>query len=215
MAIVGTQEYSSPPNAAQKPGPLPYGSTISPGFEAPLDTSDCRMLSLVVAAGRLYAAFDAFVQDHNGNSLAGIAYFVLSPTFRGTLGATVLAQGTLGVANDNLLKPAFGVNPQGKGALAFTLVGPDYYPSAAFVPVNNFVPPITSFSLGSAIQLAAAGAFPEDGFTGYNNGVARWGDYATAVTGSDGSIWMTTEYIPNEPRTQLANWGTFLMHYVP
>jgi len=213
--IVATQPYSTPPNANQKPGPLPYGSTQIPGFEAPVDTLDCRMLSLVAAAGRLYVTFAALVQDQSTQYLAGVAYFVLSPTFRGTLAATVLAQGNLVTNNNHLVKPSFGVNAQGQGALAFTLVGPGYYPSAAFVPVNAFSPPNTSFSLGSAIQLAAPGAAPEDGFTGYQDGVARWGDYSTSVTGSDGSIWMIAEYIPNLPRTTFANWGTFLMHYVP
>jgi hypothetical protein len=62
--------------------------------------------------------------------------------------------------------------------------------------------------------LGAAGAAPEDGFTGYaffgGNGVARWGDYSAATADEDGSIWLATEFIPNSPRTQLANWGTFI-----
>ena len=40
--------------------------------------------------------------------------------------------------------------------------------------------------------------------------VARWGDYTAAVADADGSIWIATEYIPNAPRTLLANWGTFI-----
>ena len=38
---------------------------------------------------------------------------------------------------------------------------------------------------------------------------------SAAVAASDGSIWMGTEYIPNAPRTPLANWGTYLINYVP
>jgi hypothetical protein len=41
------------------------------------------------------------------------------------------------------------VNAQQKGGIVFTLVGPNDYPSAAFVPVNNT-------SVG-AIQIARAG----------------------------------------------------------
>jgi hypothetical protein len=71
------------------------------------------------------------------------------------------------------------------------------------------------------IQLAAQGALPEDGFTGYQDflgnvarSTARWGDYSTAVVASDGSVWMATEYIPNSPRTEFANWGTYITRLV-
>jgi hypothetical protein len=85
---------------------------------------------------------------------------------------------------------------------------PDYFPSAAFVLIDTV-------STGSTIQVSAPGAFPED-FSGYLNagfpeqGMARWGDYSTAVAASDGSIWTVAEYIANLPRTQLANWDTFI-----
>ena len=64
-----------------------------------------------------------------------------------------------------------------------------------------------------AIHIAGPGALPEDGFTGYaafgGNGVARGGDCSAAVF-ADGAVWMGNEFIPNAPRTLLANWGTFL-----
>jgi hypothetical protein len=65
----------------------------------------------------------------------------------------------------------------------------------------------------SAVHIAADGAAPDDGFSGYvyfsGGNVGRWGDYSAAV--SDGnSVWFATEYIPNLPRTVLANWGTFI-----
>ena len=98
-------------------------------------------------------------------------------------------------------------------------VGPDYYPSAAFVSID------TTSAAPSSIQIAGAGAAPEDGFSGYGpiagcptcsgDGVARWGDYSTAVADGDGTIWSISEYIPNAPRTPLANWGTFISRYVP
>jgi len=207
--------YQSPSNVAQKTGPLTYGSTLAPpGLEALIDGSDSRVLSVAYVAGRLYVAFGTEVSDGT-HLLAGAAYVILSPTFRGgLLAAKVLGEGYLTVANNSLLRPAIGVNAQGNGAIVFTLVGPDYFPSAAFVP-------IAAFAAGSTIQLAAAGTQPEDGFTGYPNvgfplqGVARWGDYSTAVASGDGSIWMITEYIPNSPRTTFANWGTFLIQYTP
>jgi hypothetical protein len=104
--------------------------------------------------------------------------------------------------------PSIGVNAAGKGIMAFTLVGPDYYPSSAFTTIDKV-------NGTGAIQIAGPGAGPDDGFTGYGafgGRVARWGDYTTAVADADGSIWMGVEYIPGGPRTLLANWGTFLTH---
>jgi hypothetical protein len=212
---VPTITYVSPDPAAQRPGPLPYGSTLfPPGKLAFLDGGDQRIQSLSYAGGRLYATVSTQVTDTAGRSVVGAAYVVFSPAFRsGTLRAQVLRQGYLAASNNNhILRPAVAVNPQGRGAIAFTLVGPDYYPGAAFVAFDTF-------STGSFIQLARPGAFPEDGFTGYpggfGTGVARWGDYSAAVAASNGAVWMVTEYIPNAPRTELANWGTYIVRYMP
>ncbi len=90
--------------------------------------------------------------------------------------------------------------------LAFPLSGTDFFPSAAYVRINeNGV---------SSIRIAAAGVAPEDGFTGYPQfggfGSGRWGDYTAAV--ADGNtIWFASECIPGG-RTALANWGTFIAH---
>jgi hypothetical protein len=150
--------------------------------------------------------------------LAGVAYFVLSPTFRGALAASVLSQGYLVVDRNNLTRPAFGINAKGNGAIAVSLVGPDYYPSAAFAPIRpvyNSTGTLAGYS-ALLLQLSAAGAFPQDGFSGYEGDrIARWGDYSTAVASGDGSIWMVTEYIPNAPRTKYANWGTWVTQFMP
>jgi hypothetical protein len=206
--------YTFPDVANQRPGPLPYGSSLSPpGALSFLDGGDPRVLSVSYSGGRLYATLATQVTDDSGRLLVGAAYVILSPSFRaGTLTAPVLRKGYLMVRNNHLLRPAIAVTPQGRGAIAFTLVGPDYYPSAAFLPIETF-------STGAAVQLVAQGASPQDGFTGYPGGfgpgVARWGDYSGAVAASDGSIWMAAEYIPNAIRTEFANWGTYLGRYIP
>ncbi len=212
--VVPTLTYTIPDVSTQRSGPLPYGSSLAPPSPlAYLDGGDSRILSLSYAGGRLYATLGTQVTDKNGRSLAGGAYIILSPAFRsGVLAARVLRQGYLMVMNNHLLRPAIGVNAAGRGAIVFTLVGPDYHPSAAFVPIDTF-------ATAPAIQVAGLGAAPEDGFTGYlqpgMQGIARWGDYSAAVADSDGRIWMATEYIPDAPRTELANWGTFLIEYTP
>lgn len=214
MVNTTVQSYSYPDVANQKPGTLTYGSTLKPpGQLAFLDGSDDRVLSVSYAGGRLYVTTAASVVDSTNHLRVGGAYYILSPTLRaGVLNAPVLRQGTLVVNGNHLLRPSVAVNAQGNGAIVFTVVGSDYFPSVAFVPIS-----VTSTS--SAMQIVAAGTGPEDGFSGYIDttqvGVARWGDYATAVAASDGSIWMTAEYIPNAPRVPKANWGTYVFRYVP
>lgn len=213
--LVPTIQYSFPPlNAQQKNGPIPLGSNPAeyfPPFTSPrtIDGGDSRVQSVTYAAGKLYVSWATFVIDENMHSLTGTAYVVLTPAFRSlAVTAKVNAQGTIQVLNNNLLRPYWAVNKDGKGAMAFTLVGPDYYPSAAFVTAD-------STTIGSSVQIVGAGTAPEDGFTGYDQGIARWGDYNGAVVAPDGSIWMVSQYIPNLPRSLYANWGTYIFRYVP
>jgi hypothetical protein len=117
----------------------------------------------------------------------------------------VVRQGYVAVAGDSVIFPSLAFADDQAGVLAFTLVGPDYFPSAAYVKVSD--------EGTSDVHIAAAGAAPDDGFSGYvfysGGHVGRWGDYSAAV--SDGSsVWFATEYIPHLPRTALANWGTFI-----
>lgn len=211
---VPSLEYAYPVVATQRPGPLLYGSTLSPpGMLAYLDGGDTRILSVSYAGGRLYATLATEVTDENARRLVGGAYVILSPSFRaGVLAASVLRQGYVMTSNNHVLRPAIAVNAHGRGAVALTLVGPDYYPTAAFIPIDTL-------STGPVIQIAGLGVLPQDGFTGYPGGfaagVARWGDYSTAVAARDGSIWMVGQYIPDAPRTEFANWGTFLWQYAP
>jgi hypothetical protein len=158
-------------------------------------------------------AFAASVVDGNGNSLVGGVYMLLSPTFRsGTLAAAILDQGYLVTTGESLLRTAWAVNSQGAGAIAATLVGHDSYPSAAYIPADASSP-LGTVGVGT-IQIAAAGLFPEDGFSAEADGIARWGDDSAAVAAGDGSIWLASEYIPGV-RTPYANWGTFVAQYLP
>ena len=213
---VPTLAYSAAPLASQPPGPLPYGSTQGVTVPRQIDGGDTRIQSVVYSGGRLYVTLGTQVIDANSNILAGGAFVVISLAIRGGLmTASALRQGYLLVNGNHLLRPAIGVDAQGRGAIVFTLVGPGYYPSAAFVPFS-------AFAAGGTLQVAAAGAFPEDGFSAYDfyPYYARWGDYAAAVVGGDGRIWLATEYIPNialnqYPTSGYANWGTSVIAVNP
>ncbi len=206
--------YSTPNVASQRDGPLPYGSSLDPpGPLANIDGGDTRVLSLTYAGARLYTTFSTSVLDQNNDNVVGGALVVLSPTIRGgVFQARVLNENHLIVNGNNLLRPSVAVNPQGIGAVSATLVGPAWYPSAVFIPVSTFAAP-------STVYVAGAGTAPEDGFTGYTNGseagIARWGDYSTAVAAADGTVWSVTEYIGDLPRTAGANWDTLVVQVQP
>jgi hypothetical protein len=126
----------------------------------------------------------------------------------------------------NLTYPSIAVTQSGRGVMAFTVLGDDFYPSAGYSGID------AKIGVGD-VHIAAAGAGPDDGFTGYDPHSAfgsrpRWGDYGGAA--SDGnSIWIASEYINQtctysawlgdfncgNTRTLLANWGTRISHITP
>jgi hypothetical protein len=107
--------------------------------------------------------------------------------------------------------PSIGVNPSGRGVIAFSIVGQDFFPSAAFAKID-------AVNGAGSIVISGPGALPDDGFTGYapfGFRSARWGDYSAAVADENGDIWMGNEFIPDAPRTLFANWGTFITRVTP
>jgi hypothetical protein len=234
---VAVTTYSTPPAANQKPGSVPLADCLNddacativagapdpfkPETEVATDSNDTRMQQVTFVNGRLYGALDTAVRV-GGATKAGIAWFIVRPnSSAGAVRASLVRQGTLGLAGNNLTYPAIGVNAAGKGVMAFTLLGDGFFPSAAYAGFDG------GKGAGS-IFLAKAGLGPEDGFTGYPGLVGaparpRWGDYgATAIDGSN--IWIASEYVGqtctlaefeaapfgtcNGTRTALANWGT-------
>jgi hypothetical protein len=208
--VLTSETYGLPINtgATQKPGPTPLGTSLGEPLLT-LNANDSRMNQVVDFNGVLFGGVNTTVTSATGPPRVGIAYFAVGAI--GTpfgIAARILHQGYVAVNGENVLFPSIAVGRSGVGAMAFTLSGPDFFPSAAYV----------RFVLGRAvgpIHISGPGVLPEDGFTGYaaegspTPGVARWGDYSAAVFG-DGAVWMGNEFIPDAPRTVLANWGTFL-----
>ena len=195
---------------------------FAPNHEFDIDSNDTRMQQVVYADGRLWGALDTAV-NASANTRAGVEWFVVNPAGGGSL----VNSGYLAVSQNNVTYPAIAVTPSGKGVMAFTLLGQNFYPSAAFASID-------ANGLG-AVQVAAQGVGPDDGFTGYaifnapNPARPRWGDYGAAVV--DGSnIWIASEYIGQTcalseylatgascggTRTVLANWDTRLTEVNP
>lgn len=199
--VVNVDQYAVPDRSSQKAGDFPLGQAINAGFfgaspfgsevESPLDSNDSRMQQVVFANGKLWGALDTAV-NVDGQNQAGIAYFIIRPHVdaHGVSGSAI-NQGTIAVSNNNVNYPAVGVNQSGRGIIAFTLVGADNFPSAAYASLDD--------KIGAGdVHVAAAGLGPQDGFTGYKFEVGnpprpRWGDYgATAADGN--SIWFSSEY---------------------
>jgi hypothetical protein len=208
-AVVNTEVYGAPPSAQQKPGPTPLADA-SRSHEALLASNDDRLQQVVFADGKLWSALNSVVKPDNGPVRTGTAWFILSPTSTpGSVSATVANQGYVVADRENLLYPAIGVNTSGKGVISFTLVGPDFFPSAAYATLD-------ATKGAGDIQISGPGALPDDGFTGLAGArVGRWGDYSSAAADENGNIWLATEYIPNLPRTVNANWGTFVTEVAP
>jgi hypothetical protein len=240
---VKVKTYAIPPAANQKPGSTPLADCLNsdpcaalilggpdpakPEAESVLDSNDTRMQQVTYAGGKLYGALDTAVTV-DGVSKAGVGWYIVKPDANNhSVKADLQAQGQLGLAGNNLTYPAIGITADGKGVMAFTLVGDGFFPSAAYAAFDGRT------GAGS-IFVAQAGAGPQDGFSGYkafrNPPRPRWGDYgATAVDGS--TIWIASEYIGQTctlaqyttapfgscggTRTALANWGTRISRIKP
>ena len=198
---------------------------FAPEHEYALDSNDTRMQQVVFAAGKLWGALDTAVNS-SANTRAGVEWFVVNPSAAG--GPALVNSGYLAVSQNNVTYPAIAVTKDGNGVMAFTLVGRDFFPSAAFASIN-------ADGVG-AVQVAAQGIGPADGFTGTavfndpNPARPRWGDYGAAVVDGNNNIWMASEYIGQTctlseyvatgascggTRTLLANWDTRITEVNP
>jgi hypothetical protein len=250
--LTDSETYVYPPVADQKPGSTPLADcindTTTPTIFGPgcwqlffvtepahsevlshLDAGDTRMQQTWYANGTLWGSTTTAVKV-GGQTKTGIAWFAVDPqvNWNGNVSGEVEQQGYLALANNNLTYPAIAMGTNGKGVIAFTVVGQGYYPSAGYATIN-------SSGMVGPIHLSAQGLGPADGFTSYKAFVGdpprtRWGDYGAAVT--DGrDLWLASEYIgqtctyaqyyPAAPstagfgscggtRTSLGNWGTYL-----
>jgi len=216
--VLGTQVYGQPPDAQQKSGELFLGD-LAHNPLALIAANDDRMNQVVFADGKLWSAVNTAVQTPNGPTRVGIAYFVVTPSHAGgALSARLSGSGYVTVNQENVLFPSIGVTADGKAVMTLSLVGPDFFPGAAYTTID--------LRRGAGnIHIAGAGAGPQDGFTGYpklagGNGTARWGDYSAAVADLGGTIWLAQEYIAHPAtdrttRTLFANWATFISSVTP
>ncbi len=226
--FVTTEVYGMPPSAQQKPGPTPQLDVLATLFPPGrnqnhlelIDSGDDRIRQVTFADGKLWTGLNTVVKTLEGPVRTGAAWFILSPSVNGSgdntqVGVTVVNQGYVSINSpnqNNVIYPSIGVNSSGKGVMAFSVVGQDFFPSAGYAALDEV-------NGAGPIVISGPGEAPEDGFSGYVQfgafRVARWGDYSAAVADEDGNIWMGNEMIPNAPRVIRANWGTFITKVIP
>jgi hypothetical protein len=212
--VLKTKVYEEPFGAQQKKGPTPLGTLLGDPEET-LNPDDNRMQQVVFSGNLLYSAITSTIFD-GSEFVNGILYFIVQPGFTSTgkLTAVLKVDNYLTVKGENLIYPAIGISDDNQGAMVFTLAGPNFFPSAAFVRFNQD-------GAQGEVHVAAEGVAPDDGFSGYV-GVpsniqltGRWGDYSAAVADGEHNIIIATEYIsghrvkpilPIGPG--LANWST-------
>jgi hypothetical protein len=211
--VIDTQVYGQPPAAMQMSGPTPLGTALKQR-ENLLNTNDDRMNQVVLQGGHLWGAVNTVVKTQNGPTASGIAWFDVNAD-----NASIANQGYVAVNNESVMFPSIAIAANGKGVMTFSLSGPDFYPSSAYVRIGTL-------GTTGTVRLIRAGVKPADGFTGYQpyggNGVERWGDYSAAVPDSaTGAIWVAAEDIPGSfgfvpaDRGYLANWGTSVARVMP
>jgi hypothetical protein len=168
-----------------------------------LDSNDTRMQQVMYANGKVWGALDTAVTLSGANH-AGVGWYIVKPDVStGSVAGKIALTGTNGVEGKNVMYPAIGVTPSGRGVVALTLSGSNDFPSAAYAAID------AQAGMGE-VQIVAAGAATDDGFTSYKEQLdsptphTRWGDYgAAAVDG--GSIWISSEYIAHA--CDYSTWG--------
>jgi hypothetical protein len=220
--VIGTESYGASDAfaASQKPGPTPLSDALAEDDSLDqLNANDDRMNQVTFAFGTLWSGVNTNV-SLGGQTRQGMAWFAVRPFVAGgQIFATLVRQGYVAVAGEDVLFPSIDLNGFGQAVMSFTLAGPDYFPSAAYTTIGFFP---------DNVHVVGAGVGPDDGFTGYiaygGSGIARWGDYSAAVADERGNVWLATEYIGQTcsdaqfdadttcggTRSLLANWGTFI-----
>src|SRR5260370_9570203 len=192
-SFISVNTYGRPPRADQQAGDIPLGSCINDtttvitslgGFTGcwqalftvepahtevesqHVDSGDSRMMQVVFANGKLWSALDTAVSV-GGATKAGIAFYIIHPSVTSpSVSGSIVQQGVLALADNNLTYPAVGVTASGRGMIAFTVLGPGgatnpvNFPSAGFSALDALVG-------AGPLQLAAAGLGPHDGFPSY------------------------------------------------
>jgi len=204
---IGSEGYAFPADATQKAGPFPLGTLVG-NPEGIIQNDFNAVQEVTYTDGNLYAELDT-ASGAPMTLPSAAAWFIIQPyaSDHGVF-ANLSRQGYV-ATSQNLMYPDIVVNSEGNGYMDFSVSGSAEYPSPAYVSFDGRSGPEGS------VNIPAAGAAPEDGFTCYayfvgpTYGGCRWGDYSGGVV-YNGTAYLMTEYIPPSARDTYTNWGTFI-----
>ncbi len=244
QTVVTTIEYQFPPLSLQREGATPLLHCIESGRGLPVRRGPRAAAGSVSAGLRRHTGHELVpgrrgvveLADHGPHRAggasydstdgsfepvdqrAGVAYFAFRPWWDGdTLKARLLQDGYVAVRDANIIYPSLAVNEHNEGYMGVSLVGPGYFPSAAYIPLELGEDP-------DVVHIAARGRSPSDGFTGtiFGGFRPRWQDYGYMVPGNGDDLWFGVEYIAarcgferwladtncGDRRTIFTNWST-------
>jgi hypothetical protein len=226
--VIASETYGLPNMAAQKSGPIPYGDSLG-SSEGPIQTNSDYMQPAAFAHGLIWSGLNTIINvpsPHVPAAHAGIAYWAIQPDWSSGFKGIIKQQGYVAAKGEDVAFPSVALTTHGKGVMTFTLTGPDYYPSSAYVTLKVG-------KSASDIHIAALGAAPYDGDTEYSTVPfydPRWGDYsAAAAIPSGDEVFIASEYIQTSctdavwnvdptcggTRGPTANWGTIIGRVIP
>jgi len=213
--IVTSEIYGLPPAIVQPKGPTPLTDSFKE-HESLIDGGDDRMQAAIFEHGHLWGALDTTVKTPHRGVQVGTAYFMLTPSVdeSGAVSGAMDKQGYLSVDGNSVTRPSIAVTSSGKVVVGVSLIGPDFFPSAAYTTFDD-----SPDSAPTTLHLVARATVPDDGFSGLRaegaDGVARWGDYGFAAVDGN-SIWVANEWIPGLVQgADIANWGTYVSKVTP
>jgi len=228
---------------AQKIGPTPLGDSCVANLgvtgviqcpESGIETNSDQATDAFYSNGMVWTAVSTIVNQTFGTSPSeyhvGAAYWGITATdVKSGVHFSFAQQGIVTAAHEDMEMPAVA-STKGSVLMTFTLSGPDFYPSTAFVMLTG----------PNVIHIADRGAGAQDGFTEYQGYSAiygtlttgpRWGDYNQAVYDpSTGKFYFATEMIQHQncgdlayskdptcggTRAPSANWGNSLNSITP
>ena len=244
---VETGEYTLGVPALQQDGPTPFlhcanrrpciGQSDPHQFgPLPLDSGSGKVYGAWLHDGVVYLTTTTALEGPGGAEYFnhgvkwrpidmhdGVAWVALRPSTTSDH-VTRVNQAIVDVPGQNLTYPSVAMNADGEGVIGATLAGPDFDPTAAYIPFTTSGPT-------SNVEIAGAGVGPNDGFTGTALGDyrSRWGDYGAAAVSPNGTVWFASEYIAQRctfaeyqadvtcgaTRASLANWSTRVSAYNP
>jgi hypothetical protein len=211
---ITSEVYGQPVPQVQRPGPRPLGESLGEPLPV-VEANDTRMNQVVFANGHLWSGLNTVVTPGPRD---GIAWFMVRPSVAlPTVRASIASQGYVAARGAFVSFPSVGVNDAGQGVIAYSLIGPGFFPSSAYTLIGP------SGTRGG-VKVSRLGFRPEDGFTCYIEffppgtpppAVCRWGDYSASFALLSGEIWSGAEFIGDGARTQFANWSTFVWPVSP